>query len=94
MQISKFPVWICALASAGAMTLHAQDNAAQAAARAALLQKLNELDAPATDTSAPAVANEPAPAAAAPSPLNPAVPLPAKVLIVPFELTERITWLL
>jgi hypothetical protein len=63
MLISKFPLWICALALGGALTVHAQDNPAQAAARAALQQKMNELDAnPAATTPAP----EAAPAATAP----------------------------
>lgn len=53
MQTYKFPLWLCALALCGAMTLHAQDNAAQAAARIALLQKMQE-----ADTNAPAASAE------------------------------------
>lgn len=49
MQISKFPLWLCTLTVCGSMTLRADDTAAQAAARAALLQKMSELDSqPAT----------------------------------------------
>jgi len=71
MLISKFPVWICVLLSCGALALHAQDTPAQAAARAALQQKMDELDAnpPAmTPPSAPANAPviEVTPAGAAP----------------------------
>ena len=66
MQISKFPLWICALALSGGMTLHAQDTQAQAAARQALEQKMNELDAsqpaspaaPAAEAVAPVARNE------------------------------------
>ena len=29
MQIPKFPLWLCALALGGSITLHAQDTAAQ-----------------------------------------------------------------
>ena len=75
MLISKFPLWICALALGGALVVHAQDNPAQAAARAALQQKMNELDSnPSASVqsaytptpTAPAVAPENAPAAVAP----------------------------
>jgi hypothetical protein len=77
MLISKFSLWICALALGGALAVHAQDNPAQAAARAALQQKMNELDAnpsasvpsayaPASAPTAPAVVPEVAPAAVAP----------------------------
>ena len=65
MQISKFPLWICALALSGGMTLHAQDTQAQAAARQALEQKMNELDA--SQPASPA-----APAAEAVTPVAPA----------------------
>lgn len=54
MLISKFSLWTCALALCGGLTLHAQDNPAQAAARAALNQKMLELDAnPSATTTAP-----------------------------------------
>lgn len=59
MQISKFPLWICALMLCGAPTLQAVDNPDQAAARRALEQKMNELDA--SQSAIPA-----APAAVAP----------------------------
>ena len=74
MQISKFPVWVCALALCGGVALHAQDNAAQAAARAALLQKMNELDAN------PSAAMTPAPA---PAPAPTPAPVPAQPTAVP-----------
>ena len=44
MQISKFSILLCALALCGGMTLRAEDNAAQAAARAALMQKMQQLE--------------------------------------------------
>jgi hypothetical protein len=66
MQIPKISLFICTLAVSGGLALHAQDNPAQAAARAALLDKMNELEA------APAVATP------APAPTAPAVP-PAEV---------------
>ncbi len=65
MQTSKFPLWICALTVCGGMMLHAEDTPAQAAARAALNQKMQEVEgtpAPAPATPAPAT---PPPAAAA-----------------------------
>ncbi len=69
MQIFKFPLWICALALCGAMTLQAQDSAVQAAARSALEQKMKELDTNSTDipssTPADAAVVPAAPAAAA-----------------------------
>jgi type IV secretory pathway VirB10-like protein len=47
MHISKLLPAICAVAvCSGLISVHAQDNPAQAAARAALLAKMNELDAP------------------------------------------------
>ena len=79
MQISKFPLWICALTLCGGLALNAQDNAAQAAARAALMQKLNELDTnPPAATPSPAPA-QPAPAATAPMTVAPAAEVPAAV---------------
>ncbi len=75
MQIPKISLFICTLAVSGSLALHAQDNPAQAAARAALLDKLNELEtAPAVDT--------PAPAPTAP-PVQPAAVAPAAVEIAP-----------
>lgn len=76
MLISKFPLWICALALGGTLAVHAQDNPAQASARTALQQKMNELDAnPAATTPAP----EAAPAASAPA-AAPAVVAPAAAI--------------
>jgi len=93
MQIPKFPVWICALAMCAAVTVHAQDNTAQAAARAALLQKMQELDstpsvtaptqsAPASVTIAPVVsaAALPTPPAAPAAQVPVAVATPAPVI--------------
>jgi hypothetical protein len=85
MLISKFPVWICALLSCGALALHAQDTPAQAAARAALQQKMDELDANPPTTTSPsapdAVTNAPVievtPVGAAPVVETPA-PKPAE----------------
>jgi hypothetical protein len=83
MLISKFPLWTCALVLCGGVTLPAQDTPAQAAARAALQQKLNEPEAtladtapaaPAVPTNAPAV--EVTPAGAAPVAETPAVAAP------------------
>jgi hypothetical protein len=79
MQISKLPLWICALTLCGGFTLHAQDTPAQAAARAALMQKLNDLDTnppAATPTPAPV---QPVPAATAPVTVAPAAEAPATV---------------
>ena len=87
MQISKFPLWICALALCGGVTLHAQDNAAQAAARAALLQKMQEINgAPPAASPAPAPA-QPALAPAAPAAVAPAVEIPAATTVVPAATT-------
>ena len=77
MQIPKFPFWICALMLCGAPTLRAMDNPAQAAARVALEQKLQELDGnpPATPASASSV--PPAGAASAPASAPPVAVTPA-----------------
>ena len=76
MQISKFPLWICALALCGGLTLHAQDNPAQAAARVALQKKMDELNN--NPPPAPAIV-APVPAAVAPAAAAPAVVVPAAV---------------
>jgi hypothetical protein len=67
MQISKFSLWISLFALCGGLTLQAQDTAAQAAARAALLQKLQELDNTPAAAPAQAVTATPAPVAVAPA---------------------------
>ena len=85
MQISKFPLWFCALALTGGMILHAQDNPAQAAARAALEQKMKELDENPASV-APAVVAPVAPAAAviaAPADAAPMVETPAPAATTP-----------
>ena len=71
MQIPKISLWICALALGGVITIRAEDTAAQAAARAAMLEKMQELQgdsATAPQTPAPA---ESAPAAVTPAPTPP-----------------------
>ena len=75
MQIPKISLFICTLALSGGLALHAQDNPAQAAARAALLEKMNDLEAN------PSVAT-PAPAPTAPV-APPVVVAPAAVEIAP-----------
>ncbi len=75
MQIPKFSLWICALALCGGMTLRADDTPAQAAARAALLQHLQELQGnptPAPQTPPPAATAPAAPVVPAPSSPPPA----------------------
>jgi hypothetical protein len=67
MQISKFPLWFSMLALCGGLSLHAEDTAAQAAARAALLQKLQELDNPPAAAPAQTGTATPAPVAVAPA---------------------------
>jgi len=59
MQIPKISLWFCAFALCGGMTLCAQDTPAQAAARAALLEKMNESQTNAPAATASAVASEP-----------------------------------
>ncbi|HZI31518.1 MAG TPA: hypothetical protein VFF11_04200 [Candidatus Binatia bacterium] len=86
MQISKFPLWLCALTLCGGMTLRAEDTAAQAAARAALEQKMQELggnSSAAPETAAPA---QTAPAETAPAQTitkTPAVSTPAPAATAP-----------
>lgn len=77
MQTSKFPLWICALAVCGSLSLHAEDTPAQAAARAALLQKMQEAEStpPAAPPTPAPVAPAPAPALVTPTPA-PAAPVP------------------
>ena len=73
MKISQISVCICVLALGGAISLHAEDNAAQAAARAALEKALNGTDSstPAPQTSAPAATPAPAEVAPATQPTPP-----------------------
>jgi hypothetical protein len=65
MQIFKVTLLFCACVLAAAPNVHAQDNAAQAAARAALASKLFEMDA-----GTPAPTNSPAATAAAKSTID------------------------
>src|SRR5579863_6755752 len=81
MQISKFPIIICALALGTTMSLRADDNPAQAAARAALAAKLFELSDQSA-TNAPAAAPTPAPATPAPEAPAPAPTMPAAPVVV------------
>lgn len=93
MQIPKFSLWLCAFALCGGMTLRAEDTPAQAAARAALLEKMQQIEgnpAPAPQTPAPA-ANAPAPASVAPVKVvtpAPAVEAPAAAAPVPAAVVE------
>lgn len=48
MKIPQFPVCLCALVLGAGLTVHADDTPAQAAARAALMQKLQSLQSGAT----------------------------------------------
>lgn len=66
MQTPKLSLVICALALVSTLTIRAADNATQAAARAALAQKLFEIEAQ-TPTNPPAAAKPMAKAVAAPS---------------------------
>src|SRR5579859_5446867 len=73
MQIFKVSMMVCACSLAAIFTAHAQDNAAQAAARAALAAKLFEMDAgnpSPTNSAAPAPAPKPAPAPVVKGPID------------------------
>jgi len=78
MRISKLYLVVCAAALCGSIvTVRADDTPAQAAARAALEEKMNELNAQsastnAVQTPAPAMAEQPAQPAAATTPATPA----------------------
>ena len=75
MQISKFLLTVCAVTvCAGFTCARAQDNPAQAAARAALMEKMDTLNGAQTQPP-PAVAPEPAPTA--PVDMQPAATIPA-----------------
>jgi hypothetical protein len=80
MQTSKFPLWICALALCGGMTLRADDTPAQAAARAALNQKMQEMEG-----GSAAAPQTPAAVELAPAPVIPTTPPPAATVAVPAE---------
>lgn len=88
MQTSKFPLWICALALCGGMTLRADDTPAQAAARAALIQTMQEMEGNSSATTqTPASAVPQAPVAVEPAPSAPAsvvvTPTPAPAVVAP-----------
>lgn len=86
MQTSKFPLWICALVLGGSLTLRADDTPAQAAARAALLQQLQQMQGDASATTQSPVPAETAPAApAAPAPVvvEPTPAAPDATVVVP-----------
>lgn len=69
MQIFKASLLTCAFTLAlGTVPLHAADTAAQAAARAALKEKMRELAPPTAAAEAPAVVTPPAPATVAETP--------------------------
>jgi hypothetical protein len=88
MQISKFPLIFCALGLCIGLNIRAEDTPAQAAARAAMIQKMQELQG----GSAPAAQN-PAPAQAAPTEAaapvvatpTPAAAAPAATTVAPAE---------
>ena len=92
MRISKWYLAVCAAAlGAGIVTVRADDNPAQAAARAALEEKMRALNAePApsnSQTSAPAMNKKPA---QNPPPAAPAAPeQPAPVAVTPSGVTVR-----
>lgn len=91
MQIPKISLFICTLAVSGSLALHAQDNPAQAAARAALLEKMSELEtAPAVSTPAPApTAPVVPPAAVAPAAVEIAPAAPANAAPPVVEVTPK-----
>jgi hypothetical protein len=70
---TRIVLGLCVLLGAGFISVRAADNPAQAAARAALMQKLNKLDHPRTLVP-PAPAPVPAPALA-PAPASAPVPV-------------------
>ena len=75
MQISKLSLWICALALGGALAMQAADTAAQAAARKALIDALNNPPAggktPPKAPAAPAASAKVAPSATPAAPAKP-----------------------
>ncbi len=79
MQDLKFHVIACACALSFVVTAHAQDNAAQAAARAAVIAQLAQLD----NTKPAPVAPAPKPAPVAPVVVAPAVIAPVVVSPTP-----------
>lgn len=89
MQTSKFLTAFCAVACSTAMVyVHAQDNPAQAAARAALMQQLNSEPAPAA-TPPPAAPKPAKPAAApvTPAPVTP--PVKTAPVVVPAPASKQ-----
>lgn len=81
MQIPKLSLWICALALGGALTIQAEDTAAQAAARKALVDALN--NPPAADTVSPAAPVAPAVPAPVVPPAVPVTPTPPPAAVAP-----------
>ena len=86
MQISKFLLCLCALALCAGMAVHAEDTPAQAAARAAMMKQMQELQggsASAPQTSAPAksapAATAKPPAAVAPAANKTSTAAPAQM---------------
>jgi hypothetical protein len=77
MQVSKFLLTVCAATvCAGFISVHAQDNPAQAAARAALMEKMNGLEPSPAPTNAEAPPIIATPSGAAPEPQNPPATIP------------------
>jgi hypothetical protein len=89
MRVLKFPSVVCAaLVCAGSLSVRAQDNPAQAAARAALAEMMNGTNAPAMQTNAAPVAVEPPPAVPQMTntptpPMQMKMPVPAPVMTPP-----------
>jgi len=80
---------LCILLGAGFISVRATDNPAQAAARAALLQKLNELDHPQTSVSpAPALTPTSSPSMA-PS-MTPAQDTPPGIVVPHRHIRETV----
>jgi hypothetical protein len=75
MRISKLILTICTAGiCAGFISVRAEDNPAQAAARAALMEKMNEMDAPSQNqTSAPTATEAQTPANAVETPPAPVI---------------------
>jgi hypothetical protein len=77
MQVSKFLLTVCAATvCAGFISVHAQDNPAQAAARAALMDKMNELEPSPASTNAETPPIIVTPSGVAMEPQNPPAAIP------------------
>ena len=89
MQISKLMPAICAVAvCASLISARAQDNPAQAAARAALLEKMNELDAQQARPAAPIVVTPSGATVVVPPPVLATEPTNPPTVSTPIETPE------